>query len=170
MAEILDIVNENDEVIGQIDRADPELENHIVRTVVIGFYTPDKKILLQQRSLAKKTNPGKMTATVTGHVESGSTYEETVLKEGFEETGVHIDMSKVHYIGKEVISSKMRSMYAYPFDGTADNLTIEEGEGDGFVAMTIPELRQACIDTPDKFTPILHSQTGRKLLDYIESV
>lgn len=170
MTEILDIVNEHDEVIGQIERDSPDLENNIVRTVVIGFYTPDKQIFLQQRSMTKKTNPGKITATVTGHVESGSTYEETVVKEGFEETGIHIDMNKVHHIGKEQISSKMRSFYAYPFVGTADDLRIEEGEGNGFIAMSVQELRQALHDTPERFTPILHSETSAMMLDYIEQV
>lgn len=168
MTEILDIVNENDEVIGQIERNDPELENNIVRTIAIAFYTPDKQIILQKRSMSKKTNPGKMTLTVTGHVESGSTYEETVLKEGFEESGVQIDDSQLHFIGRKVISNKMRSFYAYPFDGTADDLKIEEGEGDGFVMMPIAELRQAIIDTPDKFSPIVRDETGSRLLDYIE--
>lgn len=99
MAELLDIVNEKDEVIGQVERDDASGVKHIYRTVFIGFYTSDKRIILQLRSQVKIYNPGKLTTTVSGHVESGYSYDEAAIKEGFEETGVVIDLSKLEKVG-----------------------------------------------------------------------
>lgn len=169
MTEILDIVNENDEVIGQIDR-DLKDDSHIVRVIFIGFYTPDKKLIMQKRSMLKKKNPGKMTATVSGHVESGMSYDDTVVKEALEESGIAIDPDKVVYLGKFLEQGTMRAVYAYPFDGSIDDLQIEAGEGDGFVAMTIPEIRQKRQSDPDEFTPFVSSKSGSALFDYIDQV
>lgn len=169
MTEILDIVDENDHVIGQIDR-DLKDDSHIVRVIFIGFYTPDKKLFMQKRSMLKKKNPGKMTATVSGHVESGMSYDDTVVKEALEESGIAIDPAKVVYLGKFLEQGTMRAVYAYPFDGGIDDLQIEAGEGDGFVALTIPEIRQRLQTNPDEFTPFVSSESGAALLNYIEQV
>ena len=169
MTEILDIVNENDEVVGQIDR-DLKDDSHIVRVIFIGFYTPDKKLIMQKRSMLKKKNPGKMTATVSGHVESGMSYDDTVVKEALEESGITINTDKIVYLGKFLEQGTMRAVYAYPFDGSIDDLKIEAGEGDGFVAMTIPEIRQKRQADPDEFTPFVSSKSGSALFDYIETV
>lgn len=170
MAEILDIVNVNDEIIGQIDRDDPEKERHIVRVVFVGFYTSDKRVILQRRG-ALKRNAGKLTATVSGHVESGSTYDETAVKEAFEESGIRIELSRAANLGVMLDSdiNVMRAIYAYPFDGDLDDLTIEEGEGAGFVAIPLDDLKHERVANPDRFTGFIRSPAGKRLLDHIEA-
>ena len=170
MAELLDIVNEKDEVIGQIERDDINKAKHVFRMVFIGFYTPDRHIILQLRSMTKKYNPGKLTSTVSGHVESGHTYDETAIKEGFEETGVVIDPSKLENVGVMYGGDAMRAVYAYPFDGVIDDLRVEENDGAGFVAMSIDELRKELAENPDKFTPFFATEAGAKLVEFIDNV
>jgi isopentenyldiphosphate isomerase len=170
MAEILDIVNEKDEIIGQIERDDASGVKHIFRTVFIGFYTPDKRVLLQLRNMAKIYNPGTLTTTVSGHVESGYSYDEAAIKEGFEETGVSIDPSKLENVGVMYDGVAMRAVYAYRFEGAVEDLKIEENEGDGFVAMAINALRREIAESPDKFTPFMRSEAGEKLIDHIDRV
>ncbi len=172
MAEILDVVNENDEVIGKIDRDDPDKERHIVRVVFVGFYTSDKRVILQRRGVVKR-NAGKLTATVSGHVESGATYDETVVKETFEEAGIRIELSRVANLGVMLDSdiNVMRAVYAYPFDGDLDDLKIEEGgEGGGFVAMPLEDLMNERVVHPDRFTGFMNSAAGDLLLRHIDSV
>lgn len=170
MAEILDIVNEHDKVVGQIDRSAPDKEHYIVRCIFVGFYTADKHVLLQRRGPLKK-NAGKLTITVSGHVESGATYEETVAKETLEEAGVKLDMSRVVHLDTilDPTVKVMRAVYAYPFEGTISDLIVEESEGAGFVALPVATLRQQLATDPDLFTPFLHSTAGERLLSYIES-
>jgi 8-oxo-dGTP pyrophosphatase MutT (NUDIX family) len=170
MAELLDIVNEHDQVIGQIERDDANKAKHIFRMVFIGFYTPDKHIILQLRSLAKKNNPGKLTATVSGHVQSGQSYDVTALKEGYEESGITINPANLKSLGVMFGGDAMRAMYAYPFDGTTEDLKVEEGEGAGFVAMSIPALRKERNENPDKFTPFILGEAGTALIEYIEGM
>jgi isopentenyl-diphosphate delta-isomerase len=169
MAELLDIVNEKDEVIGQIERDDVNKARHVFRMVFIGFYTPGKHIILQLRSMTKKHNPGKLTSTVSGHVESGRTYDETAIKEGFEETGVVIDPSQLESVGVMYGGDAMRAVYAYPFDGTAEDLRVEENDGAGFVAMSTDELRKEITENPDKFTPFFETEAAIQLINHIDN-
>jgi 8-oxo-dGTP pyrophosphatase MutT (NUDIX family) len=172
MTEILDIVNEKDEVIGQMKRDDADVKDrkHIVRKVFIGFYTPNKQIILQLRSKTKKSNPDKLTVTTSGHVESGWSYDDTAIKESYEETGIRIDPTKLKSLG--VVFDRdnydMRAIYAYPFDGDISDLKIEDGDGAGFIVMPISDLRQKRIDNPEKFVPFITSKYGDILFDYIE--
>jgi isopentenyl-diphosphate delta-isomerase len=167
MAELLDIVNEKDEIIGQVERDDINKAKHIFRMVFIGFYTPDKHIILQLRSATKKYNPGKLTSTVSGHVESGYSYDETAIREAHEETGVTIDPSRLEKVGVFYGGDAMRAVYAYPFDGTAEALRVEENDGAGFVSLTVHELRKEIAENPDKFTPFFETKAGASLVDYI---
>ena len=73
MSEILDVVNENDEVIGQAERDEVHSKGLLCRLVYVRFYTTDGKVILQKRSASKKNDPGKLTTTVSGHVASGQT-------------------------------------------------------------------------------------------------
>ena len=183
MAEILDIVNENDEVIGHIERNDAELDKYIFRSIFILFYTPDKRLILQLRSMNKKSNPGKLTTTVSGHVASGSTYDETAIKEAYEESGIKIDPSKLKNLGVVFVDPQslknagvengagvMRGIYAYQYNGEVEKLKVEKNEGAGFVTITIDQLRKQRIKNPEKFTPSILSDAGTKLIDYIERV
>lgn len=168
MSELLDIVNENDEVIGQIDRDDPDRAGKLYRMIFVGFYTPEKNIILQKRSLLKKSSPGLLTATVSGHVSSGQTYDEAALRESLEETGTTVDQERLYKLGVAVGSDAMRAVYAYPFEGTAADLTVEEGEGDGFIEIPIKTLREERLNHPEKLAPFLKSEAADRLLDFIE--
>lgn len=91
MSEILDIVNEHDEVIGQAERDEVHRKGLLCRLVYVCFYTSTGEIILQKRSLAKKNDPGKLTTAASGHVSSGQTYLMAAVRESLEETGVVID-------------------------------------------------------------------------------
>ena len=86
--EIVDVVNEQDEVIGQstkgIVNSDPSL---IHREVAVLIYDDQNRILTQQRSRNKKTNPLKWIISVAGHVKSGQSYVDAAHMELKEELG-----------------------------------------------------------------------------------
>lgn len=169
MAELLDIVNEHDEIIGQMERDDANKDGHIFRRIFILFYTPDKHVILQLRSMTKKTSPGKLTSTVSGHVESGHSYDETALKEGYEESGIVIDPAKLKSLGVMFEGGDaMRAIYAYPFGGSIEDLLVEEGEGAGFVSISLEALKKERIENPNKYTPFILSSAATKLIEYIE--
>lgn len=176
MTEILDVVNEKDEIIGQAERNDVHAKGLLCRMVYVCFYTPDKKIILQRRSELKKSNPGKLTTAVSGHVESGSTYLETAVKETFEETGVRVDASKLTLVGKrhanytenDYISNGMRTVYLYEYKGDMQDLQIEEGEGAGFELFSIDDLKTNFASDADQFVPFVKETLEQIVIDRAE--
>lgn len=55
------------------------------------------QVLLQQRSLEKKKNPGKWSKT-GGHVDAGETCEEAIRREVYEEIGLKVNNNEVENI------------------------------------------------------------------------
>jgi isopentenyl-diphosphate delta-isomerase type 1 len=98
--EIFDIVNENDEVIGTGTRKDIHQKKLMHRAVHAIFFNWSRNILLQKRSMGKDTFPGVWTTSCSGHVDSGESYEDALIRECKEELGVSLKLSDFKYIGK----------------------------------------------------------------------
>lgn len=92
--EYLDLVDESDSVIGREDRSviySKRLNNY--RVVNVFIVNSEGKLWIPRRTASKKIKPLALDFSAGGHVESGSTYEETFAKEVLEE--LNIDISKV---------------------------------------------------------------------------
>lgn len=178
MSEILDIVNEHDEVIGQAERDEVHRKGLLCRLVYVCFYISTGEIILQKRSLAKKNDPGKLTTAASGHVSSGQTYLMAAVRESLEETGVVIDerdlvdlgVVQANYTQGSYISNAMRGFFAYRFDGDVADLKVEEGDGAGFVVMSIEELELELKGQPEKYAMILTDQVGKDLIQKIKHI
>jgi 8-oxo-dGTP pyrophosphatase MutT (NUDIX family) len=135
--EMLDVVDENDNVVGIASRTDVHAQGLWHREIGILFVTPQREFIFQKRSMQKTTNPGLLAFTVAGHVVAGDSYEEAVRKEAEEETGLHLNVSDLVLIKKDKTDNPSnlchRLLYGYVFDQPLDTLQIEEGEADGFV-------------------------------------
>jgi isopentenyl-diphosphate delta-isomerase len=82
------IVDENDNIIGQKERADIKQED-IYRVAALWITNSKGDILLAKRALSKKHDPGKWGPAVAGTVEEGETYRANIVKETDEEIGLH---------------------------------------------------------------------------------
>src|SRR3989339_1577568 len=100
MDDKLEIINENDEVIGLETRTKVHQDGLLHREIHIWFLTPKGEIVFQHRAKDKDTYPDKLDATVGGHVDPTMSYEDTVIKECKEETGIDIDLSKLVFLRK----------------------------------------------------------------------
>lgn len=102
--ELFDLVNENDEVIGEVRRAvansDPSMFH---RAVVIYVFNKKGELFLQKRSQTKDIEPGIWSVSASGHVARGDTYEQTAMRELEEELGIRTTMK---FIKKCVILSE----------------------------------------------------------------
>ena len=100
--EILDLVDDNDSVIGQIKRGDMRtlvpMGGKYVRASDIFVMRSDGKIWAPVRSMHKNIAPGGLDFSVGGHVASGETYEQTAARELGEEAGMTIDPSDLELI------------------------------------------------------------------------
>ena len=173
MSELLDIVDENDKVVGQAERDEVHSKGLVCRLIYVCFYTSDGKIILQKRSDNKKNDPGKLITTVSGHVGSGQSYAEAVVRETAEETAITIDVDnlvdlgpiRIDYEQNGYISKAMRRLYIYNFEGNITDLQVEADEGAGFVAMSIEEFKKSLRFEPAKFAKILSGKLGDQLID-----
>src|SRR3989338_6803770 len=84
----LNVIDEQGNVIGEDTRENVHQKGLLHREIHVWFYAPDGKIIFQHRAKDKDTFPDMLDATVGGHVEIGSNFEDTAIKEMVEETGV----------------------------------------------------------------------------------
>lgn len=180
--EQLEIVNENDEVIGLESRRVIHQKGLLHREIHIWFMTPNREIVFQHRAKDKDTYPDKLDATVGGHVDPGMSYDETALKEGKEETGIDLDPLKLKVVKKmrkqsfdeatKLTNNTIRMQYVYLFEGKSEDLKVEDGKAIGFEVWKIDSLPTLSKDEQNKFIPMILSQEfldlfdeGQKLLD-----
>jgi isopentenyl-diphosphate Delta-isomerase len=87
--EIFDVVDENDRVIGTATRGQAHKDPSLVhRSVGVLVFRADGTVFLQRRSMTKDKYPGYWTCSVTGHVDSGETYDQAAVRELREEAGI----------------------------------------------------------------------------------
>lgn len=101
--EILDLVDGNDQVIGQIKRGDVSKltpgGGKYVRAVDVFIMHEDGRIWVPVRSAKKSIAPGGLDYSVGGHVPSGESYEAAVVRELQEETGIDTAAESLELIG-----------------------------------------------------------------------
>jgi len=163
--ELLEVINENDEVIGLETREKIHKEGLLHREIHIWFLTPNAEIIFQHRAKDKDTYPDKLDATVGGYVEPKMSYEETAVKECKEETGIDIDFGKLVFLKKMrkksfdeatgLTNNTIRSQYAYLYDGEIKDLQIEDGKAEGFEAWKIDDLSHLSETNKNKFISLI---------------
>jgi isopentenyl-diphosphate Delta-isomerase len=136
--QLLNIVNENDEIIGTDTRENIHKNGLLHREIHVWIFNDRGEILLQRRGMNKDTYPGLLDASVGGHVEIGDDYETTAVKETAEETGLKIakkDLLFLEKIRKDAFDEKtgmknnaIRNVYALRYNGPAEDLKIEIGK------------------------------------------
>ncbi len=94
--EILDLVNEQDEVIGQIVRSEAaEKGLHNLRVINAFIKNYHGQIWIPRRSPNKRSCPLALDVSVGGYVSSGETYDQAFFRETMEE--VRLDLNVIPY-------------------------------------------------------------------------
>lgn len=89
--EIFDVVDENDEVIGQETRGEVHARKLLHRAVHVFVFNKRGDLLLQQRSMFKDAHPGVWDSSVSGHLDAGEDYAAAAVRELDEEMGIHVN-------------------------------------------------------------------------------
>ncbi len=175
----LNIVDDNDNIIGVEEREIIHAKSLLHREVHVYFVTPEKQIIFQHRAKDKDLFPDLLDATVGGHVEIGDSYEESAIKETFEETGVIIKASDLILVGKFCIKLEdkvnkknnhaFQQEYLYVYNGDIKDLKIEEGKGLGFEDWSIEKLLNIDDLEIKKFIPYIYKFTSTTLIDFINN-
>jgi isopentenyl-diphosphate delta-isomerase type 1 len=88
--EIFDIVNDRDEVIGQLPRRIVHRDGHKHRAIHVLVFGSDSRLFLQKRSLSKDTFPGVWDSSASGHLDTGEDYDACAVRELHEELGLKV--------------------------------------------------------------------------------
>jgi len=103
--ERVDLVDENDVVIGSVTRLEAHEQGLLHRAVHVLLFDRAGSLILQKRSESARFNPGCWTSTISGHVGEGETYEIAAHREVTEELGL-AESPRLEKIGKAVITAR----------------------------------------------------------------
>ncbi len=122
--ELLDIVNENNELIGKVEDKEKIHQNGIFhREVAVWIMNKNGEILLQKRATTKKHHPSKWALTA-GHVDAGEDVKVAAKRECLEELGINIKELKNICITKNeeihLNSSQKNNYFGYHFFSIVD--------------------------------------------------
>ena len=88
--EIFDVVNGQDEIVGQAPRREVHAKKLLHRAVHVLVFNSRGQLFLQKRSMSKDTAKGKWDSSSSGHVDSGEDYDTCVVREVWEEIGLKL--------------------------------------------------------------------------------
>lgn len=89
--EVFDVVDENDQVVGQATRGEVHANKLLHRAVHVFVFNKRGDLLLQQRSMLKDEHPGVWGSSVSGHLDAGEDYAAAAVRELDEEMGIAVD-------------------------------------------------------------------------------
>lgn len=123
--ELLDIVNEKDEVIGQrLRSAIYANKNTNFRVVNAFLINQDGKLWIPRRAANKSIFPLCLDASMGGHVSSGEFYEQALERELMEELRIDLNSCSYECIGKLMPhihqTSAFMKVYLFPMQKTPD--------------------------------------------------
>ncbi len=109
--ELLEIVDENNNVIGIEKRSVIHQRKLYHRSVQILLFNSKNELFIQQRALNKDIYPGLFGFSVGGHVDIGESYEQAALREIKEELGIDLKPQQLKLI--KVFPPCKENMYEF---------------------------------------------------------
>lgn len=99
--EILDLVDSNDKVVGTIVRSQiydySNLHGHYLRAANCFVLNTSGKLWVPRRLPTKKIAPDALDYSAGGHVSSGESYEQSMVRELAEETGLEVSPGDLEF-------------------------------------------------------------------------
>ena len=140
--EYLDVVDENNLVIGREERGIIHRTGQWHRGVHIFLFTPERKLLVQQRSL-QQLSPNMLDCSVSEHLKAGESYPSAARRGLWEELGIaqislkQILQFKMNYGPNDNIISTL-------YEGTVDRekIIIDSNEVSRIMYYSLPQLEE----------------------------
>lgn len=157
--DIFDIVDECDRPIGSAPRSQVHskgLRHRSAHVLIFSTAQNPRKILLQKRSMLKDAHPGLYTTSCSGHVDSGETYDEGVVREMREETGIEVHPDELIKIGKIRACPQTGNEFSYIYTlqvSESAKLSFLPEEIDSFKWVDVADFEKMLSQNPEIFTP-----------------
>ncbi|MEK6842345.1 MAG: NUDIX domain-containing protein [Nanoarchaeota archaeon] len=155
--ELVDVVDENDNVIGQEWKSKCHKEGILHRIAAIFIFNDKGELLLQRRSLKKSSGSGLLDFSASGHIAAGEDNKRGAIKELNEELGINVKIKRMsiefpieyhHEKNGLKIQHKLFLFVGYhngPFN-------IQEDEIDSVAFYDLEIIEKMISDSPNKFT------------------
>jgi len=141
--ELLDLVNNKDEVIGEVWISEANTNPKLIhREVAIIVYDTKNRVLFQKRSHLKRLHPGLWTTTAAGHVGKGEDPLESAHRELIEEVGFD---TKLKFFDKTLAHLPNETHFTYWYTGkfpTGAKIVLQEREVEDTKFMSAEELKK----------------------------
>ncbi len=139
--ELLDLYDDNGKVTGKtIVRGDKsakvEPTEHIALATIF-IENSEGKFLIQKTSKEK----GDVFSTTGGHVDSGETPLDTIIRETKEEIGVSIDSDEIEEYGYMMFDMPLRFIFYVKKDIDVSNIQLQKEEVDYVKYMSVEEIQ-----------------------------
>ena len=139
--ELVDIVDENNELTGQVEDRWVAYNKGLWRRTVSCWIMNEKgEVLLQKRSPEKRRNPNKWAKT-GGQVDAGETAESAILREVKEELGIDINLKHIELILSFKRKYDFVDVWLVREDIDISKLVLQEEEVSDVKWATIDEIR-----------------------------
>ncbi len=154
--ENITIVDSDDNVIGSKPRDQIDYSKDIYRSAALWLTNSKNQVLIAQRKLTKKKDPGMWGPAVAGTVEHNETYESNIYKEAEEEIGL---AGETFDLGPKQFEDKERKHFIQWFtcnlDKEIDTFQIQEDEVEKIVWIDKEALIIDVRQNPQKYVPAM---------------
>ena len=159
--EKLDIVDEDDNIIGQDTRENVHKKGLLHREIQVFIYNNKGEILFQKRSLKAETRAGLFAVGIGGHLDLGESYDMAAIRELREETSVQTNLDYLSFVkkirirtydeAKNTINNKFVVLYSYKLKDS-DILKLEEGKAVSFEFWNLDRILNLSVEEKKKIT------------------
>src|ERR1035438_2290189 len=145
--EFIDLIDENDNVIGVTDRTTAHATNQIHRVAAVYVFNSKGKLYVQ----VHKKSKGRLDHSVGGHVSEGEDYATAAVREAKEELG--IDQPLTYLTTFYSVGGSYRHMFGL-FECVANDdwEFVPNDEVEEVIPMELNTIAQMMNDNPEKFT------------------
>lgn len=153
---LLDIVNENDEVIGVGEKDQKAELGFISRVAAIFLFDLNGNIYICKRAAHKKYSPNLYDLAAVGAVLQGESYEEAAVRELEEELSVRCElkmMDKFYQEAEDTGNGKKLKYFCAVFLGQTDEIPILNEELSEIKKLSWEQLQNELENNLDKFCP-----------------
>ncbi|MBT3814619.1 NUDIX domain-containing protein [Candidatus Woesearchaeota archaeon] len=151
--DLLDVVNETDEVIGQDYKNNKFTKGFISRNAVVFIKDKEGRYIIVKRSPLKRTDPNKLDLSVCGNVNAGEDYKQAAIREMKEEIGIECDVKFLKKITNEIPhKDTILKFFTGIFLGEHHGEIVTNEEVKEHQRWTLEELKQEMEQNPEQFT------------------
>lgn len=152
----IQIVNEQDEVIGVKERSEVDYGRDIYRVSALWITNSSGHVLLAKRAAIKDKDPGKWGPAVAGTIDEGETYDDNIYKEASEEIGLEgVEFTKGRNIHITHPRNYFCQWYFATVDREIDSFTLQSDEVDELGWFDVAQMKQELKDDPDMYVPAM---------------